>query len=62
MVGKQAPSRLPKRKTRRKYKNGGMLYLQSGYIRKATGKFINSHLKTKPDSNPSNNRKSILGY
>ncbi|MBI4097907.1 MAG: hypothetical protein HY426_02600 [Candidatus Levybacteria bacterium] len=46
----------------RKYSNGGRIYMQSGYIRKSSGKYIGPHLKTKPDNSTENNRKQILGY
>jgi len=63
MAGKSTSKILPGKSTsKRKYKNGGMLYLQIGYVRKKTGKSVNSHFKTKPDGNVGNNRKSILGY
>lgn len=63
MAGKSTSKILPEKSTsKRKYKNGGMLYLQRGYVRKKTGKYVNSHFKTKPDSNLRNNRKYILGY
>ncbi len=63
MAGKSTPKILPKASTsKRKYKNGGMLYLQRGYVRKKTGKYVNSHFKTKPDDNIRNNREYILGY
>lgn len=63
MAGKSISKILPGKPTsRRKYKNGGMLYLQRGYVRKKTGKYVNPHFKTKPDGNFNNNRKYILGY
>ncbi|OGH38175.1 MAG: hypothetical protein A3B44_00785 [Candidatus Levybacteria bacterium RIFCSPLOWO2_01_FULL_38_21] len=63
MAGKSTSKILPKKPTlKRKYKNGGMIYLQKGYVRKKTGKYVNSHFKTKPDDNIRNNRKYILGY
>lgn len=44
------------------YKNGGRLYLQKGYVRKTTGKYVMPHLKTKPDNTIYNNRKYLLGF
>ena len=62
-AGKSTSEILPGKSTsKRKYKNGGMLYLQRGYVKKKTGKYVNSHFKTKPDGNLRNNRKYILGY
>ena len=63
MAGKSTSKILPRKSTpKRNYKNGGMLYLQRGYVKKKTGKYVNSHFKTKPDGNLRNNRKYILGY
>jgi hypothetical protein len=43
------------------YTKGGLLFWQKGYRRK-NGKFVRPHFKTKPDGNPLNNRKYLLGY
>ncbi|MBI2032427.1 MAG: hypothetical protein HYT09_02155 [Candidatus Levybacteria bacterium] len=46
----------------KKYTNGGRIFMQRGYLRKSTRKYIASHLKTKPDNTTRNNRKQVLGY
>lgn len=39
----------------RSYSRGGALYLQNGYIRKSTGKYVAPHLKTRSDNYKWNN-------
>lgn len=44
------------------YKSGGSLKYQNGYFKPSSGKFIQGHLKTGPDSYKWNNRKNIYGF
>jgi len=45
---------------KRHYKQGGLLFWQKEYLRGR--KKVKGHFKTKPDDNPNNNRKGLLGY
>ncbi|MFH0834419.1 MAG: hypothetical protein V2A63_03455 [Patescibacteria group bacterium] len=40
----------------RTYRNGGTYYIQRGYYKPSTGKYVMPHLKTRPDNYKWNNK------